>query len=386
MNAPLPISSSGGRGSTPADDPHPKSGAGASPKPTLIPRNLLRTVANFVTSLPIIVRAWPLRSPKTSAALREKVMLGVTSINDCRYCEWGHTHWARANGVPLEEVNQILGLQIESLEARNPAEAAAILFAQHYAEHRDQFDPESIENLRKHYSDAQVDEILAYVRAITLGNLTGNTVDAFLDRFRSDGQPISFFQGVVGVALAPLRLTLILRAKIERKLGIAEIRSRWHQPRRDAPPNPARRLIRGQIRVIQAAEPIFWETAITAGPVMREVTSLRMETIHGYRETPGAAPPALLQETAGLGPCHGRAGRRALGVLDAHTAGAVGCRFNHSNLAIHGSGLAMDPPARPDHGGDPRSLRLPLLGSRGGGSGHVGDGAAETKADRIPRQ
>ncbi len=48
----------------------------------------------------------------------------------------------------------------------------------------DQFDPESIENLRKYYSDAQVAEILAYVRAITLGSLTGNTLDALLGRLR----------------------------------------------------------------------------------------------------------------------------------------------------------------------------------------------------------
>ena len=89
-----------------------------------------------------------------------------------------------AHGVPLDEVNQILEQQTESLEAKNPAEAAAILFAQHYAENLDRFDPESIENLRKYYSAAQVAEILAYVRAIILGSLTGNTVDAFLDRCR----------------------------------------------------------------------------------------------------------------------------------------------------------------------------------------------------------
>ena len=110
-------------------------------------------------------------------------MLGVTSVTDCRYCQWGHSHWAMAHGVPLEEVNQILGQEIESLEAKNPAEAAAILFAQHYAENLDRFDPASIENLRQYYSDAQVAEILAYVRAITLGSLTGNTLDALLGRF-----------------------------------------------------------------------------------------------------------------------------------------------------------------------------------------------------------
>jgi len=242
QTGPQSASNSAASAATPADDPHPKSGASAPPKNlrkmkrTLTPDNLFRTVANVVASGPVLLTAFV--RPKTSAALREKVVLGVTSINDCRYCQWGHTHWAMANGVPLEEVNQILGLQIESLEAKNPAEAAAILFAQHYAEQLDQFDPESIENLRKYYSYAQVTEILAYVRAITLANLTGNTVDAFLDRFRSDGQPISFFQGVVGAALAPVLLTVILLAKIERKLGIAEMRSRWRQRRKDAPPNP----------------------------------------------------------------------------------------------------------------------------------------------------
>jgi len=179
----------GGAGAAPADGPHPKRGASAPPKQprkakrTLTPDNFFRTVADVVASGPVLLTA--LVRPKTSAALREKVMLGVTSVTDCRYCQRGHTHWAMAHGVPLEEVNQILGHQLESLEAKNPAEAAAILFAQHYAENLDQFDPASLENLRQYYSDAQVAEILAYVRAITLGSLTGNTVDACLGRFRS---------------------------------------------------------------------------------------------------------------------------------------------------------------------------------------------------------
>jgi AhpD family alkylhydroperoxidase len=238
MNTPLPMSSSDDRGAAPADDPSPKRGESApskfsrKEKRTLTPDNLFRTVANVVASIPVLLVA--LVRPKTSAVLREKIALGVTSINDCRYCAWGHTHWAMANGVPLEEVNQILGFQLESLEARDPAEAAAILFAQHYAEQRDQFDPDSIENLRKHYNDAQVTEILAYVRAITLGTLTGNTVDAFLDRFRgdsqtsSDGQTGIFFEGVVAAAAAPFALVLILLAKVGGKVGMDKARSRRH--------------------------------------------------------------------------------------------------------------------------------------------------------------
>lgn len=170
----------------------PEDGANARPKPprkvkrTLTPGNLFRTFANVVASGPVLLAA--LVRPKTSAALREKVMLGVTSVTDCRYCQWGHSRWAMAHGVPLEEVNQILGQQIEPLQAGNRAEAAAILFAQHYAENLDRVDPESIENLREHYSDAQVAEILAYVRVVTLGSLTGNTVDVLLGRTVSSHQ------------------------------------------------------------------------------------------------------------------------------------------------------------------------------------------------------
>lgn len=152
-------------------------------KRTFTPASFLITVANMVISLPVIIRS--LFRPRIPAAPREKIMLGVTSVTGCRYCTWGHTRWAMAEGVPLEEVNQILGQQVESLEARDPAEAAAILFAQHYAENLDRFDPESIESLRRYYSAAQAAEILAYVRAITLGSLTGNTVDAFVGRFVS---------------------------------------------------------------------------------------------------------------------------------------------------------------------------------------------------------
>ena len=169
----------------------PANGATASWKPpvaakrTLTRENAFRTVADVVASTPTLIAS--LVRPKTSAALREKVMLGVTSVTNCGLCQWGHSHWAMAHGVPLEEVNQILSQENEALAAKDPAEAAAILFAQHYAENLDRIDPASIENLRQYYSDAQVAEILAYVRAITLGSLTGNTLDALLGRFRREG-------------------------------------------------------------------------------------------------------------------------------------------------------------------------------------------------------
>ena len=81
-------------------------GSVSQPKRTLTPDNFLETVTNLVTSLPVLLPAFV--SPSTSAALREKVFLGVTSINDCRYCKWLHTRWSMDQGVTLEEVKQIL--------------------------------------------------------------------------------------------------------------------------------------------------------------------------------------------------------------------------------------------------------------------------------------
>ena len=133
---------------------------------------------------------------------------------------------------------------------------------------------------------------------------------------------------------------------------------------------------------------------------MGKVTSLKKEIIREYRGasrgsaagntnppwrgTPASAPPMLLEEKAGLGLRPRRSGRWTLDLFDARAGGAVGGRFGDSHLAVHGAGLAMDLAARPDHGGDPRPLRLPLLGARGGGSGHVGDRTAKTEQIKSP--
>lgn len=201
-------------------------------KRTLTPANILKTIANCAISFPIIVRS--AFSPKTSQALREKVMLGVTAINDCRFCAWGHSHWATSQGIPLEEVNQILSHQDDSLKASDPAEAAAILFGQHYAEQLDKIDPESVKNLHNYFSPAQVREIVGYVYFITFTNLSGNTVDALLDRVRGKGRPITVFEGVVGASLAPILFALVVLVKLGKIVGTDKRRAARHRASQDA--------------------------------------------------------------------------------------------------------------------------------------------------------
>ena len=67
---------------------------------------LVKSAAMAVVSAPRIVMA--LRKPTTSRALQEQVMLAVTSVNDCRYCDWVHTGLALEEGVNIEELAGLL--------------------------------------------------------------------------------------------------------------------------------------------------------------------------------------------------------------------------------------------------------------------------------------
>jgi alkylhydroperoxidase family enzyme len=203
-------------------------------KRTFTPDNFLRTVVNMAISFPIIVRS--VFRPKTSKSLREKIMLGVTAINDARFCKWGHAHWAFSQGVSLEEVNRILSNEDDSLAGNDPAEVAAIRFGQHYARHLHEIDLESAKNLRAFFNQAQIREILGYVFFITFTNLSGNTVDLLLDRIRGRGRPITVFEGVVGAVLAPILLVLVLLVKAGKLFGVDKRRAARHRARQAVHP------------------------------------------------------------------------------------------------------------------------------------------------------
>jgi alkylhydroperoxidase family enzyme len=194
---------------------------------TLTPDNIVRTVANLAIAFPIIVRS--VFRPKTSKSLREKLMLGVTAINDARFCKWGHTHWAFSQGVSLEEVNQILGNTDDALAGCEPAEVAAIRFGQRYAMDLHNVDLDLAKDLREFYDQAQIRELLGFVFFITFTNLSGNTVDLVLDRIRGRGRPLTVFEGVVGTLLAPILLILVLLVKTGKLFGVDKRRAARHR-------------------------------------------------------------------------------------------------------------------------------------------------------------
>jgi AhpD family alkylhydroperoxidase len=77
-----------------------------------------------MTASPVLARA--LNRPRISPALREQIMLAVTSVNDCRYCNQGHTALALRNGVDLTVLRQTL--DSGSLSADSTPDEVAILY------------------------------------------------------------------------------------------------------------------------------------------------------------------------------------------------------------------------------------------------------------------
>jgi AhpD family alkylhydroperoxidase len=143
-----------------------------------------RGLAAVMTASPVLVRAliWPRISP----ALREQVMLAVTSVNDCRYCDWGHTTLALRSGVDLDALRQTL--DSGSLSAGSTPGEVAVLYAQQVASQQGDADPGAERALAAAWSPAEQAEIKAYITAIAFGNLVGNSADAWLARLH--GVPV----------------------------------------------------------------------------------------------------------------------------------------------------------------------------------------------------
>jgi len=120
------------------------------------------------------------RGGHVSHAFAEKIMLVVTAVNGCRYCNYGHSRAALAAGVSEQELQNLLALDLGVFPED---EVVALTFAQHYAETEGQPAAAATERLIGFYGEQTAYDILAYIRMITFGNLLGNTWDALISRF-----------------------------------------------------------------------------------------------------------------------------------------------------------------------------------------------------------
>lgn len=190
-------------------------------KRVFTPSELVKRLGLATVYSPFLIRG--MIKPLTSPAVREKVMLGVTSVNDCRYCAWVHTHLALSNGIDVDEINAIL--QHNNIQTATSSDAAAVLFAQHYADTNGKVEASAVAALQNYFSPAQIREIKGYIQAIYIGNLSGNTFDAMLARFK--GQKVEdsslLFELLCSVVTMPVLLMIMIKASRDKKVQLASL-------------------------------------------------------------------------------------------------------------------------------------------------------------------
>jgi len=112
-------------------------------------------------------------------AFRERLMLAVTEVNGCRYCQRAHARLALTAGLSESDVAE---LATGSLGGSPPEQVPALLYAQHWTETGGQPDPEARRRILEVYGPAQTEAIETALRVIRVGNLAGNTWDGLLYR------------------------------------------------------------------------------------------------------------------------------------------------------------------------------------------------------------
>jgi AhpD family alkylhydroperoxidase len=138
---------------------------------------------------------------RVSKQFMERIMLAVTEVNGCRYCSYFHTQVSLKAGLKKEEISRMLEGDFKDAPQ---VELAALYFAQHYAESRGKPNPEAVQCLLDAYGIKKSQAIVAYIRAIMIGNAWGNMFDALRSRIK--GSPAAGFSlcDEMGVIIGPV--------------------------------------------------------------------------------------------------------------------------------------------------------------------------------------
>ena len=146
-------------------------------------REFYTVLADAIAHMGDVIRAS--KANRVSDAFSERIMLAVTQVNGCRYCNYYHTKIALKAGVSNEEIHYMLEGKLGNAPE---SERIALVFAQHYAETKGHPDQAACEHLFDIYGGEMANDILAYIRMIMFGNVYGIMFDAL--RLRIIGQPV----------------------------------------------------------------------------------------------------------------------------------------------------------------------------------------------------
>lgn len=167
-------------------------------KRTLTTKELMRQLRSSSSMLHGVVSAY--RHQRVEPAFAEKLMLVVTSVLQCRYCNWMHSELALRFGVDDADIEALLNGDLSiALEQERPALAFALSFAA--SEGRAPKD-----ELADAYPAAVQKDVRVLVDFVTFTNKLGNTFDAFRARFRGEVAPDSSLPLELGVfmVMAPV--------------------------------------------------------------------------------------------------------------------------------------------------------------------------------------
>ncbi|UYP44287.1 hypothetical protein NEF87_000572 [Candidatus Lokiarchaeum ossiferum] len=131
-----------------------------------------------------------MKGNRLSDEFKEKIMLAVTAVNGCVYCNYFHSKVALESGLDPESIRQISCLDFEEVSID---EAPALAFAQHYAESHEHPSSKSLHAIIKFYGVDKAQDILNCCQMITFGNLFGNTISAFESRIKGIAPPNNTF-------------------------------------------------------------------------------------------------------------------------------------------------------------------------------------------------
>lgn len=118
-----------------------------------------------------------MREELVSFPFRERLMMAVTAVNQCRYCNYYHVKESLTAGLPEEEIRQLQDGIVDDAPAE---ELPALLYAQHWAETDGHPDPDARQKLFEVYGSERAEAIETVLRMIRMGNLWGNTADYLL--------------------------------------------------------------------------------------------------------------------------------------------------------------------------------------------------------------
>ena len=120
-----------------------------------------------------------MRGEQVSFAFRERLMLAVTAVNECRYCSYFHAQEALKADLSKDEIRMLLEGAVKNAPDE---EMPALLYAQHWAESNANPDAEARQTLVMVYGQERAEAIETVLHMIRTGNLAGNTWDYLLFR------------------------------------------------------------------------------------------------------------------------------------------------------------------------------------------------------------